>query len=79
MHRLGGTTRLNACGEPLTRLEYQTILAWTLHLNVAAIGFKYGEAIQHGNPIVLFTPLAHGGWQVQAVHQRLPQCRGLPT
>ena len=76
--RLGGPTRLNACGEPLTRLEYQTILAWTLHLNVAAIGFKYGEAIRHGNPIVLFTPLSHGGWRVQAVHQRLPGCRGLP-
>jgi hypothetical protein len=76
--RLGGPARLNACGEPLTRLEYQTILAWTLHLNVAAIGFKYGEAIHHGNPIVLFTPLSHGGWRVQAVHQRLPSCRRLP-
>ncbi|MBV8431769.1 MAG: hypothetical protein JO244_11430 [Solirubrobacterales bacterium] len=74
----GGPGRLNACGEPLTRLEYQTILAWTLHLNVAAIGFKYGEALDHGNPSVLFTPLPHGGWRVQAVHQRLPQCRALP-
>ncbi len=75
---LGGPSRLNACGEPLTRLEYQTILAWTLHLNVAVIGFKYGEAIRHGNPIVLFTPAGHGGWIVRAVHQRLPQCRTLP-
>jgi hypothetical protein len=75
---LGGPARLNACGEPLTRLEYQTILAWTLHLNVAAIGFKYGEAIHHGNPTVLFTPLPQGGWRVQAVHQRLAQCRRLP-
>jgi hypothetical protein len=76
--RLGGPARLDACGEPLTRLEYQTVLAWTLHLNVAAIGFKYGEAIRHGNPIVLFTPLPHGGWVVQAVHQQRPSCVSLP-
>ncbi len=76
--RLGGTSRLAPCGEALTRLEYQTILAWTLHRNVAAIGFKYAEAIRHGNPIVLFTPLNHSGWLVQAIHQRLPQCRRLP-
>jgi len=76
--KLGGPARLGACGEPLTRLEYQTILAWTLHVNVAAVGFKYGEAIRHGNPIVLFTPLPQGGWVVQAVHQRLPSCLGLP-
>jgi hypothetical protein len=76
--RLGGPGRLAACGEPLTRLEYQTVLAWTLHLNVADIGFKYGEAIQHGNPILLFTPLPHGGWKVQAVHQRRPSCLALP-
>jgi hypothetical protein len=75
--RLGGTARLAACGEALTRLEYQTVLAWTLHRNVAAIGFKYGQAIGHGNPIVLFTPQGHGGWLVQAVHQRRPDCRTL--
>jgi len=76
--RLGGPARLNRCGEPLTRLEYQTILGWTLKINVVKIGFKYTQAIHHGNPIVLFTPLSHGGWKVQALHQRLPSCRSLP-
>jgi hypothetical protein len=76
--QLGGAARLTACGEPLTRLEYQTVLAWTLRLNVADIGFKYGGAIRHGNPVVLFTPLPRGGWRVQAVHQRRPSCRSLP-
>jgi hypothetical protein len=76
--RLGGPSRLRACGEPLTHLEYQTILAWTLKRNVASIGFKYGQAIHHGNPLVLFTPLPHGGWQVQAIHQRSPSCLTLP-
>jgi hypothetical protein len=76
--RLGGPARLNACGEPLTRLEYQTILAWTLQINVVKIGFKYGQAIHHGNPIVLFTPLSHGGWHVQALNQVRASCRSLP-
>jgi hypothetical protein len=76
--RLGGPARLNRCGEPLTRLEYQTILAWTLRINVVKIGFKYGQAIHHGNPIVMFTPLSHGGWKVQALHQVRASCRGLP-
>jgi hypothetical protein len=76
--RLGGAARLRGCGEPLTRLEYQTILAWTLRVNVSSVGFKYTPAIQSGRPIVLFTPLSHGGWKVQALHQRAAACRGLP-
>jgi hypothetical protein len=75
--RLGGAARLRACGEPLTRLEYQTILAWQLRVNVATVGFKYGPAIHRGGPIVLFTP-HRSGWTVQALHQRLAQCRRLP-
>ncbi len=74
---LGGAGRLRGCGEPLTRLEYQTILAWELRVNVSAVGFKYGPAIHTRRPIVLFTPHARG-WKVQALHQRLPQCVGLP-
>jgi hypothetical protein len=42
------------------------------------VGFKYTPAIQSGRPIVLFTPLSHGGWKVQALHQRAAACRGLP-
>ena len=76
---LGGTARLRACGEPLTRLEYQTMLAYQLGDNVASVGYKYGEAIAHGNPVVLFTPYPTGiGWQVQAVHQTRPSCQTLP-
>ncbi|HEY2651316.1 MAG TPA: hypothetical protein VGI50_05300 [Solirubrobacteraceae bacterium] len=75
---LGGATRLRTCGEPLTRLEYQTVLAWTLHVNVAAVGFRYRQAIRRGDPIVLFTPIPTGGWLVQALHQRAPACLRLP-
>jgi hypothetical protein len=75
---LGGAARLRGCGEPLTRLEYQTMLAYTLGENVSRVGFKYGKAIAHGNPIVMFTPTSHG-WHVQAMHQVSPACRSLPT
>jgi hypothetical protein len=74
--RLGGAARLRQCGEPLTRLEYQTILAWQLRVNVSRVGFKYGPAIHSRRPIVLFTPHSRG-WKVQALHQRLPGCLGL--
>ena len=76
--RGGGAARFVPCGEPLTRLEYQTVLAWTLRRNVARIGFKYGPAIHRGRPVVLFTPTSHGGWRVQALHQKLHACRALP-
>jgi hypothetical protein len=76
--RLGGAARLRACGEPLTRLEYQSILAWNLHVNVADVGFKYGPAIDSGRPIVLFSPQPQGGWKIQALHQRSADCRALP-
>jgi hypothetical protein len=75
--QLGGDTRLSSCGEPLTRLEYQTMLAYTLKLNVSRVGFKYGQAIAHGNPIVLFTPTSHG-WLIGGMHQTAPECRSLP-
>jgi hypothetical protein len=75
---LGGTGRFKPCGEPLTRLEYQTILAWNLHTNVATVGYKYEPAIHSGRPIVLFTPVSTGGWRVQALHQHAPGCTSLP-
>ena len=78
VHRLGGPARLRACGEPLTRLEYQTLLAWTLQLNVASVGFKYGPAIRRGDPVVLYTPIPAGGWKITALHQRSPSCLSLP-
>jgi hypothetical protein len=75
--RYGGPARFGPCGEPLTRLEYQTILAWNLHVNVARVGYKYSPAIASGRPIVLFTP-HRNGWTVQALHQRVASCRALP-
>ena len=78
IRRLGGAARLRGCGEPLTRLEYQSILARTLDVNVATVGFKYGPAVASDRPIVLFSPVPAGGWKVQALHQRSADCRSLP-
>jgi hypothetical protein len=75
--RLGGVARIRTCGEPLTRLEYQTMLAYTLGLNVSRIGFKYSQALAHGNPVVFYTPGSHG-WLIQAAHQTSSYCRSLP-
>ena len=77
INKYGGAARFEPCGEPLTRLEYQTILAWNLHENVAGVGYKYSPAIASGRPIVLFTP-HRAGWTVQALHQRVANCRSLP-
>ncbi|MHB8694736.1 MAG: hypothetical protein ACYDHH_26170 [Solirubrobacteraceae bacterium] len=79
LDRFGGRGRFLPCGEPLTRLQYQTTVAWTLHRNVSAIGFKYGPAIHSTRPIVLITPYStHVGWVIQALHQRVASCRSLP-
>ena len=74
----GGAALVRACGEPLTRLEYQSIVAFTLGVNVAHVGWKYAPAIHSSRPIVLITP-GHGRWKIQALHQRSSACRRLPT
>jgi hypothetical protein len=80
LDRLGGAGRLRLCGEPLSRLQYQTALAYALGDNVSQVGFKYSEALAHGNPVLFITPFESGvGWQVQAAHQTAPACRALPT
>jgi hypothetical protein len=77
--RLGGAGPLRRCGEPLTRLQYQSALAFAVGDNVSQVGFKYSEALAHGNPVLFVTPFESGvGWQVQAAHQTAPACSGLP-
>jgi hypothetical protein len=78
--RLGGAGRLHGCGEPLTRLQYQTALAFALGDNVSQVGFKYSQALGHKNPVLFITPFETGvGWQIQAAHQTAPACAALPT
>jgi len=78
--RLGSAGALRGCGEPLTRLQYQTALAYALGDNVSQVGFKYSQALAHGNPLLFITPFESGvGWQIQAAHQTAPACAALPT
>jgi hypothetical protein len=78
--RLGGAGRLRGCGESLTRLQYQTALAYALGDNVSQVGFKYSRALTHGNPVLFITPFESGvGWQILAAHQTAPACAALPT
>jgi hypothetical protein len=72
----GGAAPIRRCGEPLTQLEYQTVVAWTLNVNVARVGWKYAPAIRSGRPIVLIIPTSRG-WRLRAVHQRVAGCRRL--
>jgi hypothetical protein len=75
--RLGGPDKFHGCGEPLTRLQYQSMVAFTLHLNVATIGYKYAPAIAATRPIILITPGPVNGWEIQPLRQPLARCRAL--
>jgi hypothetical protein len=78
VNRLGGPDAFHHCGEPLTRLQYQSMVAFTLRLNVASIGYKYGPAIAAKHrPIILITPGPVDGWQIQPMHQPTARCRAL--
>ena len=76
--RLGGRARLAHCGEPLVSLQFQSVLAWTLHTNVAKIGWKFASAIRATRPIVIYD--AHGHeWRVLALRQHHPGCPDYPS
>jgi len=75
--RLGGVGRLRKCGKPVTSLGDQTFLAWTLGVNVADVGFKYGKELRRRRPLVLFTP-NRGGWRIVLAFPATASCRALP-
>jgi hypothetical protein len=67
--RDGGSKRILVCGQAVTEVAFQSILAWELGENVADIGWDPKRWVQRGKPIVLFEPSGHG-WQVQPIHIR---------
>jgi hypothetical protein len=57
----GGYKHLRACGEPVTNVEYVSVLAWYTHLNVGNVGHRPNYELRHQKyPIVLFTQLKNG-------------------
>ena len=76
--RNGGPARIKACGQPVTALVYQSELAWAIGLNVGQVGYRLGESIQKGVPIVLFTPDGDG-WKVRPINTLRPSGRLRPA
>jgi hypothetical protein len=77
---LGGYRHIRNCGEPVSNVEYVSALAWFMKLDVGFVGHRPKFELHRKYPIVLFTPLAHGGWRVLPWHTRAYQvarCRGL--
>jgi hypothetical protein len=56
----GGYKHLRACGEPVTNVEYVSILAWYTHLNVGKVGHRPMYELRQKYPIVLLTQLRNG-------------------
>jgi hypothetical protein len=77
----GGAARIRDCGQPVSLLGFQSILAWAIGENVGNIGFKPGRAINSGKPIVYFKPYRNG-WQVRPSNMSGPDaaaCNALRT
>jgi hypothetical protein len=77
---VGGYQHIRNCGEPVTNVAYVSALAWFVKLDVGFVGHRPDFELHRKYPIVLFTPLVHGGWKVLPWHTRhsqIPRCRGL--
>ncbi|HEX8975663.1 MAG TPA: hypothetical protein VF781_04040 [Solirubrobacteraceae bacterium] len=65
--KAGGTNAINACGQPVTTVPFQSILAWELGENVSAIGWSPPWWTSLNRPIVVFNPIG-AGWVLTPVH-----------
>lgn len=70
----GGARRIRSCGQPVTLVGYQAELAWALGMNVGNVGFRPGQSIDQGIPIVVFNPHRYG-WRVRPWHLRADDAR----
>jgi hypothetical protein len=73
-----GRARILACGEPVTRVAFQSILAWHMNLNVADVGYSPPLFYSYGQPEVLFLA-KYAGFTVAPVHAHASACAGLTT
>jgi hypothetical protein len=77
---LGGYRHIRNCGKPVTDVEYVSPLAWFTRMNVGVVGHLPKQELHKRYPIVLFTPVVHGGWTALPWHtlrRQVPRCRGL--
>jgi hypothetical protein len=67
---LGGGAFIRSCGDPSADVEYVSILAWYVHMNVGKVGHRpHFEIFVQKKPAVLFTALP-SGWIVHTYHLR---------
>ncbi len=75
--RAGGAAHVRGCGDPTVDVEYVSILAWYMHMNVGKVGHQPLKMIRKPTPVVLFTALGNG-WIMHTYHLRtagLGNCR----
>jgi hypothetical protein len=69
---LGGPRHIANCGQPVTDVQFASVLAWVYHRNVGSVGGlqQHVEQIELRKqiPKVLITPLARGGWSFVPWH-----------
>ncbi len=70
---LGGYRHVRACGDPVTEVEYASVLAWLTDLDVGDVGYRPELALRRHRPIVLMLPAPAGGWTVRPAHIRRSQ------
>ncbi len=76
--KAGGRSRILACGQPVTDIAFQSILAWDIGENVADVGWDPSTSIATRKPIVLFEDYGIG-WKVRPIHSNRASCTGLST
>lgn len=79
--RRGGLTHIVGCGQPVSQLEFQSVVAWYVGVNVGQVDWRPPDAIRSGRPIVLFQPNGWG-WEVSPIHPLRADranCAGLRT
>ncbi len=68
--------RILACGQPLTTVSFQSILAWELGVNVGAVHSVPALWLPTTARLVYFEPY-YAGWRIHPVHASGPACAGL--
>jgi hypothetical protein len=64
---MGGAAHIRYCGEPVTNVEYVSILAYYAHLNDGQVGHRPKFELTLKHPIVMFTQLPNG-WAAMPYH-----------
>ena len=70
INALGGYRFVRSCGEPGTYVEFSSVMAWLMRLDVGQVGYRPGFERHRRYPIVSFYPVPTGGWLVRPWHTR---------